>query len=456
MSSQSAAWFDEAFFATPDLAPVDGTSTNRGPLWHSAAARWGHSMHTMCSYHGMFPAKLVHYFLQRHSDPGDLVLDPFSGRGTTTLQARVEGRRSAGNDLNPLAYVLTRAKAQPPDWSRMIAFVGGLERDYSRTARRSDPDVPADIEMLFHDRTLRQLVYLRKRLQSRPMDTWGSEEFMLAGAVAGILHGGHRSDGSSGYLSISMPNTFSMSPEYVRKYIRENDLVRLDQNVFECLRDKLARLYLDSCEGERASASMEDAFALLKGRTVRRESVNLVLTSPPYLRVVNYGTSNWIRLWWLGFDGVARQRGAGRKALDASLDHQHAYETYREFMARMFKGTRRVLRRNGVAVYVIGDVTNPSGSSIALAERVWEEAGRGSGLTLLDLIEDEIPSKNKVSRIWGDTKGQATDRDCVLVLAREDGDPKVASSGEMDWDEPYRDAGPDAAHARLRQRRSRA
>ena len=50
-------------------------------------------------------------------------------------------------------------------------------------------------------------------------------------------------------LSISMPNTFSMSPAYVKKYIEENRLIAPDQDVFECLRTKLARLYLDAIDG---------------------------------------------------------------------------------------------------------------------------------------------------------------------------------------------------------------
>ena len=45
-----------------------------------------------------------------------------------------------------------------------------------------------------------------------------------------------------------MPNTFSMSPSYVAKFIRENELTALDQDVFERIRDKLSRLYLDAVE----------------------------------------------------------------------------------------------------------------------------------------------------------------------------------------------------------------
>src|SRR5207245_2252521 len=112
------------------------------------------------------------------------------------------------------------------------------------------------------------------------------------------------------------------------------------------------------------------------------------------------------------------------------------------------KATRRVLRRNGVAVFVIGDVARPGGPSLALARQLWDDVGSQSGLRLIELIEDHLPRQNKVSRIWGETRGHATDRDCVLVLARADGEPEHLS-GEVEWDEPYKDGGPDAAHARL-------
>jgi len=443
-------WYEGSFFDDAPFDASDGATTSQGPLWHGAPSRWGHSMHAMCSYHGMFPAKLVHYFIQRYSTPGQLVADPFSGRGTTTLQARAENRRSFGNDLNPLAHVLTAAKSAPPSWTSIIRFVGSLERAY-KAKSQAEPDIPEDIRMLFHKGTLRQLVFLRTRLLSKPHTAWAAEEFMLAGAIAGILHGGHRSDGSSSYLSISMPNTFSMSPQYVKKFIRENKLVRIDQDVFKCLRDKIARLYLDGEGGPAGLSSRIDAGKFLSGTTLRPASVDLLITSPPYLRVVNYGTSNWIRLWWLGLDDVGRQQGAGRKALDAELDHRHTYTTYCEFMLRIFAGVERVLNRNGVAVFVIGDVASRSGSSIALAEQVWADVEGRTSLRLLDLIEDNLPTKNKVSRIWGETRGRATERDCVLVLTKKGGEPHIANP-DVDWDEPYKDAGPDAAHAWLRRR----
>ena len=69
--------------------------------------------HPMCSYLASFPAALAHAFIARYSRPGDVVLDPFSGRGTTPLQACAEGRIGVGNDLNPFAHLLTAAKVEP-------------------------------------------------------------------------------------------------------------------------------------------------------------------------------------------------------------------------------------------------------------------------------------------------------------------------------------------------------
>ena len=248
-----------------------------------------------------------------------------------------------------------------------------------------------------------------------------------------------------------MPNTFSMSPAYVKQYIRDNNLGRIKRDVFECMRDKLARLYLDAIGGAESEAFSEDASSLLGSNRVKSEGVDLLLTSPPYLDVVNYGTSNWIRLWWLGIDEVSREQGVGRAGLNSQLDHRHTYSSYVAFIEKTLRGVRRVLDRNGVAVIVIGNVAS-NGHVRSLAKQVWDEVGSASGLRLLDYIEDSLPIGSKVSRIWGDTKGQATDQDCILVLCHDDGQP-ASRAVEISWDEPYKDGGPDAAHDRLRQHR---
>ena len=89
--------------------PSELPSLKIEPEWKDQQRLWGHSFHPMCSYLASFPASLAHAFIARYTRPGDVVLDPFSGRGTTPLQACAEGRVGAGNDLNPFAQILTAA-----------------------------------------------------------------------------------------------------------------------------------------------------------------------------------------------------------------------------------------------------------------------------------------------------------------------------------------------------------
>lgn len=450
--SATSDWVRDAFLPEPTAASVDGGTTSAGDLWHAVSSRWGPSMHTMCSYYGMFPAKVAHYFIQRYTSPGDLVVDPFSGRGTTALQAKTEGRRAICNDLSPLAYIMSRAKVDPPTWEEINARIDQLESGFNRGSPQLQ--APDEIRMLYHEDTLRQIEYIRAQINSADLQTLQKADYMILGCLAGIMHGGWRSDGTSQYLSISMPNTFSMSPAYVKNYIANNGLRKPKQNVFDRLRDKVARMYVDEVRGFPGSAHNMDASSFLSSEIVPNRGVDLVVTSPPYLRVVNYGQSNWIRLWLLGIDDVSKQSGSGRKHLDSILDHRHSYKSYCTFISRTLSSMSSVLKADGIGVVIIGDVKEPEKSAaVPLAKQVWEDVGQSTGLKLVDFIEDDLPTHSKVSRIWGETKGQATNRDCALILGRADGEPRTANR-EITWDEPWKDGGPDAAHSLLRKANS--
>src|SRR5262249_40268726 len=98
--------------ASRDLYPV--ALQHLPAIWRQPPRRWGHDLHSLCSYMAMFPPTLPRVFIEWLTRPGDIVYDPFSGRGTTPLQACLQGRVGLGSDANPLAWVLTSAKADPP------------------------------------------------------------------------------------------------------------------------------------------------------------------------------------------------------------------------------------------------------------------------------------------------------------------------------------------------------
>ncbi len=380
--------------------------------WKHLPKRWGHSFHPMCSYLAMFPPGIPRYFIEQFTEPGDIVLDPFSGRGTAPLEACVSGRVGIGIDLSPLAHILTAAKVDPPSLNSALKRIDELRAGYKRS---NVDDVPDDIRMLFDGRlTLPQIVYLRNELSHGKR----VDRFLLA-SLAGILHGGYNDAmNDSSYLSISMPNTFSMAPNYIRRYVRKNHLHKLPLDVFEKLTTKVQRLFKNGMPSTRGYAYRANArnFASLKNPAFKDSSVKLIITSPPYLKVVNYGTYNWIRLWLLG-------ESIERTNKELLLDDKHGINNYENFLGDVLKQCERVLRPDGICALVIGDVEeqnkNAERKSYNLSEGVWNRLKQKTKLKFLTTIEDLLPEENKVTRIWGKTQGNATKTDRILLLYKD-------------------------------------
>ncbi len=440
--------------------PVALPSLAIEPEWKTQPRLWGHSLHPMCSYLASFPASLVHAFIARYSRPGDVVMDPFSGRGTAPVQAAAEGRIGVGNDLNPLAHVLTAAKLEPATsaesrtrlaalrlaWAaegvswlalaeRVVASPGDPHARIPSAGSMAGPDqgdeaVPAEVAISFHPRTLAQLLLVRSRLRlDDPTDRF------LAGALAGILHGKTPS-----YLSTVMPNTFSMAPRYVRGFVARTDFRPPERDVFDALSAKLDRLYRQPLPTTAGVALMGDArTAGRRARTALRghglpDRARLVVTSPPYLRVLKYGYYNWLRTWLLGFDA---------SNIDATLDDAHQREPYLAFMRDVLGDLRPAMTDDGIAVIVIGDVERdrgkPSATGIGLAEQVWEQAAHPAGFRLAGLVRDEVAANRKMTRLWGAEAGRATKTDRILVLgASESGRRRALAAATLpvDWTWP--------------------
>ena len=448
--------------ALPVASPVALPALPIEPDWQAQQRLWGHRLHPMCSYLASFPAALAHSFIARYSRPGDVVLDPFSGRGTTALQACAEGRIGVANDLNPFAHLLSAAKVEPASaaearsrvtalrlrWAgesgpwralaeRVLASPGqdGARIPIAGSGRApgqgdAGEPVPVEVALSFHPRTLAELLFLRTmlRLDDRV-------DRFLAAAITGILHGK-----SASYLSEIMPNTFSMAPRYVRDYVARTGFRSPDRDVFGGVELKLARLHRDALPPVRGIALLGDARdAGSRARLALRErglpdQARLVVTSPPYLRVIKYGYYNWLRTWFLGFDAAA---------IDAALDDAHHKAAYLQFMAEVLEGLRPVLADDAVVVLVIGDVEldrgRPISNGVGLAEAVWEAAAAPAGYRLAGVALDDVKASRKMTKLWGEEAGRATKLDRLLVLATSETGRRRAVNGAtlpVDWSWP--------------------
>src|SRR5688572_29646731 len=91
-----------------------------------------HPLHSLCPYFAMFPEQFVAKQLFAYSKRGDVVFDPFCGRGTTIFESLLNGREAAGVDINPVAACIASAKADPPIMRSVIDRLLELEQDCTR------------------------------------------------------------------------------------------------------------------------------------------------------------------------------------------------------------------------------------------------------------------------------------------------------------------------------------
>ncbi len=407
-------------------------------LWKTNKNKWKNPLHNMCSYLAMFPPALPHYFIMQFTNPGEIVFDPFSGRGTTVLEACLNNRVGIGSDLNPLAVVLSGAKAKVPSYAAIKQRLQELEKEYN------PPDIfeiTDDIRMLYDENiTLPMLVYMKEKLNVND----DIDRFIMA-TLMGVMHGKHRKDGTSIYLSISMPNTFSMSPNYVKNFIKAHNLKKPEQNVFNILQNRVDTIYPYNATLQEGEVYQADALKISYDQDIFKEnSVSLIVTSPPYLKLIKYGKYNWIRLWLLGEKGNAvdeqlKINKAYEDSQKIKLSDGLTLEEYLDFMKELFIGWERILKEGALAVVVIGDVDNYKGKYLNLAEEVWKYVENYTSLNLVSIIKDEIEGNNKVTKIWGqDRKGNATKADKLLIVSKgEPRKPNYSRSIEKKFDYLY-------------------
>lgn len=383
-------------------------------------------IHQMTAYLAMFPPNLPHYFIERFSKVGDLVFDPFSGRGTTAFEACRMGRVGIGNDLNPLAICLTKSKVNiPTNKQDIFKRLKELERQY-KPSNTNIKDISSDIKMLYDESTtLPQLVFLRQNLNKKC-----KVDIFILGILTGLMHGKHRKDGTSIYCSIDMPNTFSMSPNYVRNFIKTHKLTKPKQNVFTLLKQRTKHLLQEQDDTLKNLSQYKEGFCFEADaidssdkvlEKYDKNSISLIITSPPYLKNIHYGKYNWIRLWLLNED---------TKQVDSNVSIYHKmqkikgikdnlpFKKYAQYMQNLFNSWYKILKPKSNAFVVIGDVED-----INLANKTWEYIKQNGGckLKLKQIIDDDIESNGarKVTRIWGQKKGKATKIDRILHLQKE-------------------------------------
>jgi hypothetical protein len=354
----------------------------------TAKQRAAHSLHEI-SYRACFKPQLPRFFIERLTALGDVVYDPFMGRGTTLLEAALLSRVPAGCDVNPLSTVLVKPRLNPPTQAEVEQRLRTINFSY-------DGEIWEDLLAFYHPATLRQITALKTYFLGRELDA--VDEWIRMVAVNRLT--GH----SKGFFSVyTMPPNQAVS---VRSQLRINERRQQtpdERNVPAIIAKKSRQLLDDLNSDQRAVVGeMGGCAHLITGgcastRSIANESVTLVVTSPPFLDVVDYAGDNWLRCWFVGLNA---------KAIEITVPKK--IEVWKEAMTGVFRELRRVLEIGGHVAFEVGEVR---AGKVRLEEAVLE-CGAAAGLhPVLVMINDQ--EFTKTANCWGvanNARGTNTNR----------------------------------------------
>ncbi len=365
-------------------------------FWTSKQRR-GCSIHEI-SYRACFKPQLPSFFIRLLTDPGSLVFDPFSGRGTTVIEAGLLGRRVASNDINPLSRILVYPRLCPPERTELSERLSRIEVSY-------DLESDIDLSMFFQRKTLSEILSLRhylferaKRREEDEIDSW-------IRMVATNRLTGH----SRGFFSVyTLPPNQAVSPE---SQVRINE--RLNQqpeykDVKEIIMRKSASLLRNLSSNDRQNLRLACScakFTSLEADCVpelEANSVDLTVTSPPFLNVVQYAQDNWLRLWFNHID---------QKEVSQKISNIGTLSKWRSKMESALRELYRVTKPGSWLAFEVGEVRK---NKVKLEETIGP-LGVEVGFHCVGIFINS-QTFTKTANIWGVNNNEAGTNSNRIVL----------------------------------------
>jgi len=364
-----------------------------GEYWTSKQ-RQAHSLHEI-SYRACFKPQLPNFFIKNFTKENDMVYDPFLGRGTTLIEAILLNRQGIGNDVNPLSKILTEPRINPPTYHEVEARLNKIPFHKNLKA-----DI--DISMFYHPKTESEIVSLRNYLLEKENNLDKIDKWIRMVATNRLT--GH----SKGFFSVyTLPPNQAVSPQRQIEINKKRNQHPEYRNVKELILKKTKALLKDIDIFYNYPKSYLILTNDARNTTqIKSNSIDLIVTSPPFLNVVQYSKDNWLRCWFNGID---------IKSVEDKIFITSSLEKWNNFMYNVFIELYRVLKPQGIIAFEVGEVKN---GKIKLEEQLIPLA-KNIGFSIEGVMINQ-QNFTKTANIWGiknNIKGTNSNR--ILVLSKK-------------------------------------
>ena len=317
--------------------PEKGLRTGR--TFETAVERWA----SVGPYYAMFPVEFAFDVIDKYSEEGESVLDPFAGRASSVYAAAALGRTGLGVEINPVGWLYGSVKMKPASQEHVLKRLDAVARKAtSKTIRLSTADLPQFFTAAYHVDVRRFLI------AARTMLAWRTNA-LDATLMALILVHLHGKRGAS--LSNQMRDGKAMSPQYAIDWWAEREMRPLKLDPVAFLKKRLAWRYAKGApklDGQVRLGDSARVLASVKSRLAVGSRFDLLFTSPPYLGVTNYYYDQWLRRWMLGGEpSPIAVRGQWRGKFESRA-------AYRQLLMSVFTQAAACMKKNAT-VYVRTD-----------------------------------------------------------------------------------------------------
>ena len=359
--------------------------------------RQASSIHEI-SYRACFKPQLPRFFIDLLTRKGDLVYDPFSGRGTTVIEAGLSGRDIVANDANPLSRIMTEPRLFPPD-------LAAVEKRLIAIPRNSE-GATIDLSMFYQSDTEKEIVALRQYLLNRKADCRDDMIDRWIAMVATNRLTGH----SKGFFSVyTLPPNQAVSQQSQQRINRKRQQLPEYRDTHKIILDKSKSLVRSLSPEDKKNLQRAGKKARLLTGDARSTpdipdtSVQLTVTSPPFLDIVQYREDNWLRCW---FNGHNEEKIGKQITMARTLDE------WKGVMGSVFRELFRITRYGGYVAFEVGEVRK---RTIRLEEHVIP-LGITAGFTCDGvLINQQVFTKT--SNIWGvDNMAAGTNTNRIVIF----------------------------------------
>lgn len=396
--------FDSGKWSQVDFIETDGSKIPRyiNEFWTSKQ-RQASSIHEI-SYRACFKPQLPRFFIDLLTEKGDTVYDPFSGRGTTVIEAGLNGRKIISNDINPLSRILSMPRFSIP---KLIEIEERLRAVKIKEVIESQ----VDLSMFYHPDTFNEILSLRRHLKTKIEEASDDHIDRWIQMIATNRLSGH----SPGFFSVyTLPPNQAVSPEAQIKINSNRKQKPEYRDIKNLIMDKSASILRNITKAEKQSLNEAGESAMFLANDARNTpeiddgTVKLTVTSPPFLDVVQYSKDNWLRCW---FNGIAE------KEIDKKITMSKTVEQWALVMTDVLRELFRITRTGGWVAFEVGEVRN---ATVRLDE-VIVPLGIRAGFKCEGILINQ-QEFTKTSNIWGisnNSSGTNTNRIVLFHKAWE-------------------------------------